>query len=150
MADITPVSSEALPGSALPVLSTNGAATAVSASGPEIVVPAPATERDRPVSSEQLARIEDKTSRIEEKFARSEAAMQRVVDRFDAASGRMSEMALQSELAAVRGEVAYVARRVRGIPGVTALAVTAVATALLTAVVILLLLRYVPGFAPAR
>lgn len=147
MADTSIVPNETVPTSST---SPNGAATALSSIGPDILVPDPTAGSDRPVSSEQLARIEDKTSRIEEKFARSEAAMQRVVDRFDAASGRMSEMALQSELAAVRGEVAYVARRVRGIPGVAALAVTAVATAVLTAVVILLLLRYVPGLAPPR
>ena len=146
-----PIPTEPSPETIVPMSGINGAGTGLRSTEPEIVVPA--TPTDAPVERagyEQLARIEDKTSRIEEKFARSEAAMQRVVDRFDAASGRMGEMALQSELAAVRGEVAYVARRVRGIPGVAALAVTAVATAVLTAIVMLLLLRYVPGLVPPR
>jgi hypothetical protein len=95
--------------------------------------------------SDSLARIEDKTSRIEEKLARSEAAMQRVVDRFEMASGRMSEVASQAELAAVRGEVTFIARRVRKVPGWTALVGSSVVTAVLTAIVIILLLRYFPG-----
>ncbi len=129
----------------------------------EIVVPAhgPASSpavngHDRaafpetPASSEPLARIEDKTSRIEEKLARSEAATQRVVDRFELAVTRMGEMASQSELAAVRGEVSFIARRVRKAPGIGALAATAVAAAVLTAVLMLLVLRYAPGLLPPR
>lgn len=99
--------------------------------------------------SEPLARIEDKTSRIEEKLARSEASMQRVVDKFEVASARMNEVALQSELAAVRGEVAYVARRVRGVPGVAALLALSVVTAVLSAVAVVLVMKYLPGLAPS-
>lgn len=124
---------------------------------PEIIVPAPAsTGTSAPttgaagpvrseVSAEPLARIEDKTSRIEEKLARSEDAMQRVVGRLETAAGRMNEVASQAELAAVRGEVSFIARRVRKVPGWTALVVSSVLTAILTAVVIILLLRYFPG-----
>ncbi len=128
---------------------------------PEIIVPAPsptsapaangamsmgsAVPARSDVPAEPLARIEDKTSRIEEKLARSEASMQRVVDRFDMASDRMNEVASQAELAAVRGEVSFIARRVRSVPGWTALVGSSVVTAFLTAVVIILLLRYFPG-----
>jgi hypothetical protein len=128
---------------------------------PEIVVPAPtptsppsangvhamgaAVSAKADVPAEPLARIEDKTSRIEEKLARSEDAMQRVVGRFEMASNRMSEVASQTELAAVRGEVSFVARRVRRLPGWTALVGSSVLTAVLTAVVVILLLRYFPG-----
>lgn len=122
---------------------------------PEIIVPTvPPTSspgangHDRPVSSEPLARIEDKVSRIEEKLARSEDAMQRVAGRFDMASSRMNEVASQSELAAVRGEVSFIARRVRTVPGWTALVGSSVVTAILTAVVVIVLLRYVPGTLP--
>jgi hypothetical protein len=103
---------------------------------------------DRSVGTEPLARIEDKTSRIEEKLARSEASMQRVVDRFELASARMNEVASQSELAAVRGEVAFIARRVRRSVGPMSLLLTAVGTAILTAIVVILLLRYFPGALP--
>jgi hypothetical protein len=128
---------------------------------PEIIVPAPtptsapgmngslttgaAVPASADLPSEPLARIEDKTSRIEEKLARSEDAMQRVVGRFEMASGRMNEVASQAELAAVRGEVSFIARRVRSVPGWTALIASSVLTAILTAAVIILLLRYFPG-----
>lgn len=115
---------------------------------PEIVAPSATEGPVRGVSSEPLARIEDKTSRIEEKLARSEAAMQRVVDRFEMASGRMNEVATQAELAAVRGEVSFIARRVRSVPGWTALLVSSLVTAALTAVAVVLVLRYLPGGLP--
>jgi hypothetical protein len=128
---------------------------------PEIIVPAP-TPTSAPVANgihgtgsavpaksevpaEPLARIEDKTSRIEEKIARSEDSLQRVVGRFEMATNRMNEVATQAELAAVRGEVAFIARRVRNVPGWTALVGSSVLTAILTAIVILLLLRFFPG-----
>lgn len=119
---------------------------------PEILVPAsspsasavPASP-ERPIGSEPLSRIEDKTSRIEEKLARSEAAMQRVVDRFELASARMNEVALQSDLTAVRSEVAGIAHRVRRTPGAASLFVTAVITAILTAAAVVLVLKYAPG-----
>ena len=116
---------------------------------PEIVVPPSFGGQERGVGSEPLARIEDKTSRIEEKLARSEAAMQRVVDRFELASTRMNEVASQAELAAVRGEVSFIAGRVRRVPGWTALVGSSLVTAVLTAVAVVLVLRYFPG-APLR
>src|SRR4051794_1710841 len=54
---------------------------------------------------DQLSRIEDKTARIEEKYARTEASMQRVQDKVEAAMGRMTEAALQSDLVIVRERV---------------------------------------------
>ena len=124
---------------------------------PEIVVPSAASSPPsglttgfaQPASpgtgGEPLARIEDKTSRIEEKLARSEASMQRVVDRFEVASARMNEVALQSELAAVRGEVAYVARRVRGVPGLGAMLAMSVVTAVLSAAATVAVMKYAPA-----
>lgn len=116
----------------------------------------PAREVERPPSAtsqpagsgstaDQLARLEDKTARIEEKLSRSESSTQRVVDRFEAASHRMSEVAQSSELAALRGDVKYVAKRVRSLPGFGALVVTAVITAVLAAALTILVLRYMPG-----
>jgi hypothetical protein len=116
--------------------------------GPEIVVPSSFGGQERGVGTEPLARIEDKTSRIEEKLARSEAAMQRVVDRFELASARMNEVATQGELAAVRGDVSFIAGRVRRVPGWTALLGSSLVTAVLTAVAVVLVLRYLPGGLP--
>lgn len=102
---------------------------------------------ERPVSSVQelLARLEDKTARIEEKLSRSEAFTARVIDRFEASSHRMSEVAQQSELAAVRSETKFIARRVRSMPGFAALVLTSAITAVLTAVILIILLRFLPG-----
>jgi hypothetical protein len=97
------------------------------------------------VASEPLARIEDKTSRIEEKLARSEDFLQRVVGRFELATNRMNEVATQAELAAVRGEVSFISRRVRKVPGWTALLGSSLVTAFLTAIVFIVLLRFFPG-----
>ena len=99
-------------------------------------------------SSEQLARVEEKVARIEDKLARFEANNQRVVDRFELASARMSEVAQQGELAAVRTDAALIARRVRNLPGLTALVACAIVTAVLTAALTALVLRYLPGFLP--
>ena len=95
--------------------------------------------------TDQLARLEDKTARIEEKLARAESSTQRVVDRFEASSHRMSEVAQQSDLMAVRGDVKYIARRVRNMPGFPALVFAAVITAVLAAVLMIAILRYMPG-----
>lgn len=102
---------------------------------------------DRPASplQEQLARLEDKTARIEEKLSRSEAFTARVIDRFEGASLRMSEVAQQSELAAVRSETKFIARRVRGLPSFPALLLSSVATAVLTAIVTVLIIRILPA-----
>lgn len=116
-----------------------------------IVSPPPpavhAVPADRPGSSlqEQLARLEDKTARIEEKLSRSESFTARVIDRFEGASLRMSEVAQQSELAAVRSETKFIARRVRALPGFPAFLLSSVATAVLTAVLTVLIIRYLPG-----
>jgi hypothetical protein len=129
---------------------------------PEIVVPdtppapqplrieparAPALAPDR-ASFDQLARIEDKISRVEEKFARSESMMLRVGDKVELATARMGEVAMQADLTALKGEVASIARRTRGLPGLTALVATAVVGALLSALFIVLILRFAPGLLP--
>ena len=91
---------------------------------------------------DQLSRIEDKTARIEEKYARSEAILQRVGSTVEAATSRMNEVASQSELAALRDQV-------RRLPGTGALVAVAIVTSLLTAAIVLLLLRYgMPGAMP--
>lgn len=113
----------------------------------EIVSSRQATESSGPegIGTDQLARIEDKAARIEEKFARQESTAQRVLDKLELATSRMGEVALQSEVAALRGEVAAIARRTRRLPGVAALFAASVVTAVLTAVIVILLVRYVPG-----
>jgi hypothetical protein len=138
-------------------------------SGPELVVPdeprsgqplqasAPTQTFDRSATSmggshvEQLARIEDKAARIEEKYARSEALMQRVADKVEVATARMSEVALGSDLAALRGEVAAVSRRVSSVPGAGTMFFMALLTAVLAAAATALILRYgIPGLLPPR
>ena len=98
-----------------------------------------------PSVSDQLARLEDKTARIEEKLSRSEAATQRVVDRFETASHRMSEVAQQADLVAVRSDLNVIARRVRNLPGMAATIAAALITAVLSAIAVVLVLRFVPG-----
>lgn len=109
--------------------------------------PPPAAAEPTPPQAiaDQLARLEDKTARIEEKLSRAEASTQRVVDRFEASSHRMSEVAQQSDLAAVRGDVKFVARRVRNLPGFTALVLSAAITAVLTSALTIAIIRYLPG-----
>jgi hypothetical protein len=94
---------------------------------------------------DQLSRIEDKTARIEEKYARSEALLTRVGEKVDNATSRMSEVALQSDLSAVRQEVSNMSQRVRGLPGLSALVFTAIVTALLSSAITVALIKYVPG-----
>ncbi|HEX5868598.1 MAG TPA: hypothetical protein VFY72_12920 [Beijerinckiaceae bacterium] len=103
---------------------------------------APAAD-SRPVpvapAHDQLSRIEDKAARIEEKYARSEAILLRVGTTVEAATSRMNEVASQAELAALRDQV-------RRLPGTGALLMVAVVTALLTAGLVYLVLRYgLPG-----
>jgi hypothetical protein len=97
---------------------------------------------------DQLSRIEDKTARIEEKYARSETLIQRLQDRVEAATGRMSEAALQSDLVIVRERVDELARRVRALPGLNSLVFTAIVTALLTAALTVAAIKYLPGILP--
>jgi hypothetical protein len=108
--------------------------------------PAPASDNRAamPISPahDQLARIEDKTARIEEKYARSEAILQRVGSTVEAATSRMNEVASQSELAAVRSEVNAIAGRVRRLPGMAPLVAVVILTPLLTAALVVALLRY--------
>ncbi len=91
---------------------------------------------------DQLSRIEDKTARIEEKYARSEALLQRVAGIVESATGRMQEVASHADLAAVRSEVNAISAQVRQLPGKTALVAVAIVTSLLTAAIVLVLMRY--------
>jgi hypothetical protein len=97
---------------------------------------------------DQLSRIEEKAARIEEKYARTETLMQRVQDKVEAATGRMSEAALQSDLVIVRERVDELARRVRRLPGLNSLVFTALVTALLTAALTVAAIKYLPGILP--
>jgi hypothetical protein len=108
----------------------------------------PHAPADRP-GIDQLSRIEDKAARIEEKYARTETLMQRVQDKVEAATGRMSEAALQSDLVVVRERVEEVARGVRRLPGLNSLVFTAIVTALLTAALTVAAIKYLPGILPA-
>jgi len=94
---------------------------------------------------DQLSRIEDKVSRIEEKYARTEFVMQRVQDKVETAMGRMNEVALQSDLVAMRNQLAANADRLRRVPGFGALLLTGIVTAMLAAGLVIAALRYVPG-----
>jgi hypothetical protein len=114
------------------------------------VDPAPVATVAPPASSpasgvDQLSRIEEKTARIEEKYARSEALLHRVEAKVETATGRMHEVASQSELAALRGQIGDITRRVRALPGRTALVAVAIVTALLTAAIVLAVVKYAPG-----
>ena len=107
-------------------------------STPSLTAEAPGT---RP-ALDQLSRIEDKAARIEEKIARSEAMMQRVSDVVDAATSRMQDVASHAEVAALRGEVNAMAAQVRRLPGKTALVSVAIVTALLTAAIVLGIIKF--------
>jgi hypothetical protein len=112
-------------------------------------VEAPPPGRNDRAGIDQLSRIEDKAARIEEKYARTETLMQHVQDKVEAATGRMSEAALQSDLVIVRERVEEVARGVRRLPGLNSLVFTAIVTALLTAALTVAALKYLPGILPA-
>jgi hypothetical protein len=76
--------------------------------------------------------------------------LHRVESTVEAATGRMREVASQSDLMAVRNEVSAMAHRVRSLPGKTALVAVAIVTSLLTAAIVLALLKYGILGAPAR
>jgi polyhydroxyalkanoate synthesis regulator phasin len=124
---------------------------AVESVPPAPVPPGGQVEATTPARSErvdQLSRIEDKAARIEEKYARTETLMQRVQDKVEAATGRMSEAALQSDLVVVRERVDELARRVRRLPGLNSLVFTALVTSLLTAALTVAAIKYLPGILP--
>ena len=108
------------------------------------ITPAPAGAGPSSIA-EQLARLEDKTARIEEKLSRSESFTARVIDRFEASSHRMSEVAQHSELMAVRSETKFIARRIRALPGFAALVATGAITAVATTILLVLIIRFMPG-----
>jgi polyhydroxyalkanoate synthesis regulator phasin len=140
-----------------PTLGTNPTAPSVEElrAAVESVPPAPpaaATAAEpAPMVGErldQLSRIEDKTARIEEKYARTETGMLRVQDKVEAAMARMTDAALQSDLVVVRERVEELGRRVRSLPGLNSLWLTAIVTALLTAVFVLVAQKYLLGRLP--
>ena len=122
--------------------------TPASASASIAAAEAPAASAQNGL--DQLSRIEDKTARIEEKYARAEALLQRVEARVEAATSRMHHVASQADLMAVRDQVTATAIRVRRLPGLTALASTAIVTSLLTAALVLALQRYGLGWVLPR
>ena len=97
---------------------------------------------------DQLSRIEEKTARIEEKYARTETGMQRVQDKVEAAMSRMSNAAQQPDLVIVRERTDELARRVRRLPGLNSLWLTALVTAVLTAAFVLAAQKYLLGHLP--
>ncbi|GEP00130.1 hypothetical protein GCM10007887_08340 [Methylobacterium haplocladii] len=100
-------------------------------------MPAVAPSAPAPAGSavgDQLARIEDKTARIEDKYARSEQLLSRMEEKIEGATTRMNEVARQSDLAALRGEVRGINERVKRSPGTGALILTAIITSVLTVV----------------
>ena len=124
------------------------AAAPAAASAPVATAEAPGARL--PSGLDQLSRIEDKTARIEEKYARAEALLQRVEARVEAATSRMHHVASHADLIAVRDQVTATAARVRRLPGLTALAMTAIVTSLLTAALVLVLQRYGLGWVLPR
>jgi hypothetical protein len=121
------------------------AAPVVGAASPAVAGDSARIDR---AALDQLSRIEEKTARIEEKYARTEFLMQRVQDKVEAAAGRMGEVALQSDLVAARERLNELGTRVRRLPGVGALFLTALVTAVLAAAFTLAAQKYLPGLLP--
>ncbi len=71
--------------------------------------------------------------------------MQRVQDKVEGAMGRMNEVALQSDLVALRNQLTATSDRVRKVPGFGAFLLTALVTSALAAAFVIAALRYVPG-----
>jgi hypothetical protein len=123
-----------------------GGGTAPASPTATISTPAPPPDR---AGVDQLSRIEDKTARIEEKYARSEALLNRVEDRVEKAVARMGEAARGQDMAALRGEVAALDRRLRGVPGFGTLLLVGLLSALIGAGATVMALRFgVPGVMP--
>jgi ferric-dicitrate binding protein FerR (iron transport regulator) len=94
-----------------------------------------------PRDLDQLARVEEKTARIEEKFARAEALMLRLEGKIETATDRTEDAARR-----MSDEVSHVSRRLRSLPGYGALALTAVGSAVLAAVLTAIVLKFgLPG-----
>ena len=123
---------------------------AASHGAAQLVVPETAGIAGKPAGEpremDQLARIEDKAARIEEKFARyesvltrAEASLERSAHKVDAAAGTMDFSGIREEVAALR-------QRVDATPRFGALVTTALITALVTVVMVVLVLKFgVPG-----
>ncbi|HEX2726246.1 MAG TPA: hypothetical protein VHN20_10535, partial [Beijerinckiaceae bacterium] len=134
--NLGPASVSSTPGTELRAAAAPASAAASTAVGAGETAPRAHAGLD------QLSRIEDKTARIEEKYARAEALLQRVEASVEAATSRMHHVASQADLMAVRDQVTATATYVRRLPGLTALALTAIVTSLLTAALVLVLQRY--------
>ena len=153
MADTTsPTRAEPNLGAAPTAPSVEELRAAVETVPPAPPAPVPTYAEEAPRTDfarlDQLSRIEEKTARIEEKYARTETAMQRVQDKVEAAMGRMTNAALQSDLVIVRERVDELTRRVRRLPGLNSLWVTALVTAILTTALVLAAQKYLLGYLP--
>jgi len=106
---------------------------------------AEAAQPPSPSIQEVLARLEEKTARIEEKLARSDAATARVIDRLEASSHKVGEIAQQAEVLAVRSDTKFIARRVKGMPSLSVLVMTVAVSAVATSILTALVFRFVLG-----
>ena len=98
---------------------------------------------------DQLSRIEEKAARIEEKYARTEALLLRVEEKVEKSTSRTSELARQSDLAAVRAQMNAVSDRVQRVPGLASLLLVALLAAVIGAGLTVAALRYgIPGVLP--
>ena len=98
---------------------------------------------------DQLSRIEEKAARIEEKYARTEALLLRVEEKVEKSTSRTSELARQSDLAALRGQVNALSDRVRRVPGFASLLVLALLAAIVGAGLTVAAMHYgIPGVLP--
>lgn len=113
---------------------------APSAAAPRM--PEPAASAQEAPRLDQLSRIEDKAARIEEKYARTEALMHHVETIMRDASSRSEGLAKQADLAALREQVRAVNIRVDRLPGGATLFFFMVASAVIGALLTVLIQRY--------
>jgi hypothetical protein len=106
---------------------------------------APAPSANSRAALDQLARIEDKMARIEEKFARQEAQVARAQDSLDRAATRVEAAARSVDAAELATEVGRLREKVEKVPRLGGLVVTGLVTALSTALLFVLLLKFFPG-----
>lgn len=108
--------------------------------------PAAETPASEPRGLDQLSRIEEKAARIEEKFARYEAVLTRAEASLERSAHKVDSAAATLDFASIRDEVAALRQRVDATPRFGALFVTGLATAVLTVLLTVLVLKFgVPG-----
>lgn len=106
--------------------------------------PAPAAAPER-TALDQFSRMEDKLARIEEKFARFETILSRAEDRLDRATHRVEEAAKSVDAAELATEVTGLRSSVDKVPRLGGLIVTALVSAVATTILIVALLKFMPG-----